>query len=90
MTFDIPSEFEPVIQNAVATGAFATTEDALAHALSLLAKEQGVAVANGSVKDGENESHDSWAERLRSFAASHKATGHAVDDSRESIYPDRG
>ena len=89
MTFDIPSEFEPLIRNAIETGAFATTEDALAHALALLAKEQGVALGKGPTEHGKNESHESWAKRLRSFAASQKPTGRDVDDRRESIYPDR-
>ncbi len=89
MTFNIPTEFEPVIRNAIESGAFATPEAALVHALSLLAKEQGQPVANGAEKLSEDESHDSWSRRLRSFASNQKPTGHAVDDSRESIYPDR-
>ena len=40
MTFDIPSEYEPAISEAVANGSFPSTEDALRHALELFAKEQ--------------------------------------------------
>lgn len=40
MTLNIPSEYENVIRQAVANGAFARPEDALAHALQLFAQEQ--------------------------------------------------
>ncbi len=35
------------------------------------------------------ETAEQWIARLRAWAASHKALDHEVDDSRESIYPDR-
>lgn len=40
MTLDIPSEFENVLNDAVASGAFETPQDALRHALALLANQQ--------------------------------------------------
>jgi hypothetical protein len=33
--------------------------------------------------------HDQWKARLHAFVARHKPTGYPMDDSRESIYPDR-
>ena len=40
MTLDVPAEYEEVIRNAVASGAFKTPEDAVRHALCLLEQEQ--------------------------------------------------
>lgn len=40
MTLDVPAEFEEIIRNAVASGAFASPEDAVRHALRLLEQEQ--------------------------------------------------
>lgn len=40
MTFDIPSEYEKVLNQLVANGAFPSTESALRHALQLLAGQQ--------------------------------------------------
>lgn len=40
MTIDIPSEYEGVLSDAVASGAFATPQDALRHALEWLSHEQ--------------------------------------------------
>ena len=89
MTFDIPSEFEPVIKNAVALGIFANEKDALTHALALLAEEQGLSVENGVAEPAEGEPHDAWAKRLQAFTASCRPTEAEVDDSRDSIYPDQ-
>ncbi|GAA4463868.1 hypothetical protein [Novipirellula rosea] len=40
MTLEIPSEYEGVLNDAVASGAFATPQDALRHALATFAKER--------------------------------------------------
>jgi hypothetical protein len=32
---------------------------------------------------------EQWQQRFEALIARHKPTGHPVDDSRESIYPDR-
>lgn len=40
MTIDVPSGYEDVLSDAVASGAFATPQDALCHALELLSHEQ--------------------------------------------------
>lgn len=42
MTLEIPSEYEGVLNDAVASGAFATRQDALIHALEWLSREQSV------------------------------------------------
>lgn len=39
MTLLIPAEYEAILQEAVASGAFATPEEALQRALKLLAEE---------------------------------------------------
>lgn len=36
-----------------------------------------------------SEDTDEWLRRLYAIGTSHPATGYSVDDSRESIYPDR-
>ena len=40
MTLDVPSDYEDILHNAVASGAFPSPEAALRHALDLLAAEQ--------------------------------------------------
>ncbi|MCC9631849.1 hypothetical protein LOC68_25925 [Blastopirellula sp. JC732] len=65
------------MQNAVASGAFASQEDALKHALELLAVEQQAPAQSGSADR---------AARFRAWAEGHSPANHFVDDSRESIY----
>lgn len=44
-----------------------------------------------AVPPGPNgKTHEQWSAELHAWAASHKHTTHFVDDSRESIYADRG
>ncbi len=43
MTIDIPSDYEDILRQAVASGAYAKPEDALRHALELFAAEQSKA-----------------------------------------------
>lgn len=40
MTFDIPSEFEPVIAQAVTAGLYPSRDEAIRHALELFVREQ--------------------------------------------------
>lgn len=54
MTFDVPSDYEDILRNAVASGAFASTEDALRHALELFAAERPSADVQ-TVKTTENQ-----------------------------------
>ncbi len=42
MTLNIPSEYEGVLNDAVASGEFATPQDALRHALEWLSSEQRI------------------------------------------------
>ena len=49
MTLDVPSEYEDILRQAVASGAFANEEEALRHALQLLANQQHE--ANKSLSD---------------------------------------
>lgn len=46
MTFDIPTEYESVLNHLVATGAFPSKESALAHALQLLTEEHDAALTS--------------------------------------------
>jgi len=90
MTLNVPSEYHDILQNAVASGAFSDSDSALRHALELLASEQANAVLPDRESNGNVElEQGDWQQRLRAFAARHKPTGYPVDDSRESIYPDR-
>jgi Arc/MetJ-type ribon-helix-helix transcriptional regulator len=90
MTLNVPSEYHDILQNAVASGAFSDPNSALRHALELLASEQSKAAGEEvDSRESVDLEQDDWEQRLRSFAARHKTTGYLVDDSRESIYPDR-
>lgn len=80
MTLDVPSEYEAVIQQAVASGAFANPEAALRHALDLLAVEQSVSEAIVEKR------RQKLSDKFREWVDSHPPVNHFVDDSRESIY----
>ncbi|RCS54871.1 hypothetical protein DTL42_07100 [Bremerella cremea] len=83
MTLDVPSEYEAVIQQAVANGAFGSPEEALRHALKLLAIEQS---ESQRAKPKSAPEHEQWGKQFRAWADGHQPVGHFVDDSRESIY----
>lgn len=87
MTLLIPAEYEAILQEAVASGAFATPEEALQRALKLLAEENEEKKANNPVTPRLSE--EERQKRLKNFEkwlATRKPAGHFVDDSRESIY----
>ncbi len=87
MTLNIPSDYESVLNEAVNSGAFANQEEALRHALELLAKERKSSVrSTATIADDADE----WAMRFRAWAANHPSVPVLVDDSRESIYEGRG
>ena len=46
MTLDVPAEYEEIIRQAVASGAFSSPEEAVRHALELLQHEQKKADAH--------------------------------------------
>lgn len=41
------------------------------------------------VDDKPSNDADQWIEKLNAIGARHRVTGYSVDDSRESIYPNR-
>ncbi len=51
MTLDIPREYEGVLNDAVASGAFATPQDALRHALAAFAKEHNASRSGQPISD---------------------------------------
>lgn len=87
MTLNIPAEYQQVINQAVASGMFTTAEDAVKHALGLLAEEQ--AEVSGKPQPAETDAADRIG-AIRRWSASHDEVTQVVDDSRESIYQDRG
>lgn len=85
MTLNIPDEYRSILHDAVASGAFGSPEEALSHALTLLAAEQvDAARHNGDA------SKQPWAAEFRSWAESHTPRKASVDFDRESIYEGRG
>ena len=93
MSLEISGEIEQLLQQMIATGAYQDPEAAIRRALTLLQEEQSLAgrdAGNGQpAVDVIDEPHEQWAGRLAAFAARQRPTGHAVDDSRTSIYSDR-
>ena len=85
MTFDVPHEYEQVINQLVASGAFTSSDEALHHALGLLADDLQTPVSHSV-----NEDPQQWSERFRRWAAAHPANDHFVDASRDGIYEGRG
>ena len=59
MTIDIPNDYEDILRQAVASGAFANPEDALRRALELFAAEQSDAPA----ENNEQQKHNRWNKR---------------------------
>ncbi|QDV13886.1 hypothetical protein CA51_37770 [Rosistilla oblonga] len=84
MTLNIPSEYAHVLDEAVASGAFASTDEAIRHALSLLAAEHHIVDGEPPTEDDEQ-----WAARFEAWAESHTPSKHFVDCSRDSIYDGR-
>ncbi|TWT35224.1 hypothetical protein KOR34_01120 [Posidoniimonas corsicana] len=84
MTYCIPPEYEHVLSDSVARGGFASPDEALRHALELLAAEQGRPTPVG------NHRPDAWAASFRRWAEGHPSGDHHVDADRQSIYDDRG
>jgi len=93
MPVDLPEKYATIVRKVVDSGAFHDSDAAIQHAISLLEDEQRrTADRNQTVDEQDSaidESHDVWLERLQTFVARQRPTGHPVDDSRESIYPDR-
>ncbi|MEX0793177.1 MAG: hypothetical protein WD045_08575 [Pirellulaceae bacterium] len=79
---NIPSQYHAILEQAVASGAFPSAEEALRHALELLATEQRL--TSSSVVAANPPSDRS--RRFRNWAESHPPAKHSVDDRRESIY----
>lgn len=68
MTFTIPGEFEQVINQAVAAGAFPTPEDALRHGLGLLAEKQN---QHHHASTESPQIHETWMSEPRAWSAAH-------------------
>lgn len=85
MTIDIPHEYERVLNDAVASGAFCSQKDALIHALGLLATEHRDMSHQANLFEA-----DEWNQQFRAWAEGHPQVWHFVDLSRKSIYEGRG
>lgn len=86
MQVSISAENSRFIEQVVAEGQFASSDDAVNHAICRLRMEE---LSNGEA-DRNSESVDEWVADVRAWADSHPKVTHFVDDSRESIYAGRG
>jgi Arc/MetJ-type ribon-helix-helix transcriptional regulator len=90
MTINLPPDLEQVVSQAVASGSFASPDEVLREALSLLRRH----IEDASPSNGEQGpkplANKEWKGRLRDWIARHPARDHFVDVSRESIYSGRG
>ncbi len=84
MSTQISPENEKVLRDAVEAGAFANEEAALSEAIGLLREKIEVGQGNGKVLPA-----DELVRHFDAWVGSHKSRNLNVDDSRESIYPDR-
>ncbi len=87
MPLNIPDEYVSFLNHTVTSGAFSCTQDAMRHALELLAAEQ--AQRHDSPVQTSRQHSDRMTE-IRVWSQSHPPVSHLVDDSRESIYEGRG
>lgn len=82
---EISSENQTFIEGLVASGRFASREEAIDEAVRRLRTEleaDGTPATQLSAAE--------WCEWFERWAASHRALSWKADDSRESIYADRG
>ena len=86
MTFSISPETEKALADLVTNGQFKTKDEALAEAIRLLQSQ----ARNGDVSHGEVLPTDQWLEQFDRITKSLQGGNAQVDDSRESIYGDRG
>ncbi len=85
MQVEIPADIEQIAKQAVMMGAY----DSVADYIAAMVRENGLP-KHAPVEPVSPASADEWINELKAIATSHAATGYPVDDSRESIYPDRG
>lgn len=85
MTIEIPQDYQDVLNNAVASGAFVNHDEALRHALQLLAVESQAVTVEKQIDHPEE-----WATRFRNWAESHPRLSDHVEFDRDSLYKGRG
>jgi Arc/MetJ-type ribon-helix-helix transcriptional regulator len=90
MTINLPPDLERIVSQAVASGKFASPDDVLREAFSLLRQRAGNPAPQAAQEDAPTLSTEEWKCRLRNWIARHPARDHFVDVSRESIYNGRG
>ena len=83
MRIELPPEVEEIAKSAVSAGAYETVADFIA----AVVREKGAELPEETAQPRLEKAR--WVKRLHEIAASHEPTGYPVDDSRESIYPDR-
>lgn len=86
MSLSIPAEYEAMIREAVASGEFATPEEAVKHALELLTQERQAKKAIPQAPRLSKEERQKRLRLLEEWINTREPAGHFVDDSRESIY----
>lgn len=87
MPINFTPDNEQFLEQALATGVFASREEALNKAVQALRNT----CAAGACSDvARAELRDDWMEDLRAWSASRPRVHRFVDDSRESIYESRG
>ena len=84
MSTQISPENEKVLRDAVANGSFENPKAALDEAMELLREKIEEEQGNGKILPP-----DEWIKEFDAWVSSHKSRNSNVDDSRESIYPDR-
>lgn len=92
MVTGLSPDNELFLNQVVATGRFASREEALNEAVAafrIRAEARQLAAGAPSV-DPKKMSAEEWIKNLREWSASHPHATHFVDDSRESIYEGRG
>jgi hypothetical protein len=81
VTINLPSETEQTLRHAAVRRG--QTLEAYLEWLAVLS------AGNGSGPPP-NQTAEEWADQWRAWVASHASNPHVADDSRESIYGDRG
>ena len=85
MSTDISAENEAFLREAIKNGRFESKQQALDEGIRLLRKQ-----AQGDEENGAKMlSLDEWVAEYDAWVKRHKPRNPNMDDSRDSIYPDR-
>ena len=90
MTITLPPDLERVVSQAIASDGFASPDEVLREALTLLGRRDEAPAKPAERESAPALAKEEWKVRLRDWSARHPSCTHEVDVTRNSIYSGRG